>query len=288
MNSLHSFKNSLNAHIIRMASKPTSHRSFGEAYAYALAGEGKKVRASLVYLVGKMHGGSPENLIRPALTVELIHTYSLVHDDLPCMDNDDLRRGRPTVHKRFDEATALLVGDALLADAFQLLTEENSGNSAEQSLSMIRFLSRAVGSDGMVLGQALDMHWTGSEARVGLNDLIEVHRNKTGKLLGAACALGGLAAGKVAHAERLQAFGEAIGLAFQMIDDSLDDKPGIGKTPGKDHNSGKLTYLRLLPRDEVLRQAHEITSDAMRSIDEANLDCTELREYVFGLLDRNH
>lgn len=218
-----------------------------EACRYALTGGGKRVRPTLVRLVGEALGGDPGAIDDAALAVECIHTYSLVHDDLPAMDDDDLRRGRATVHRRYDEATAILVGDALQSVAFEVLGRRADAAAGARA----QVLARAAGPAGMVGGQVLDL---ASEARAGGTDadgVARIHALKTAALLGAAAELGALTAPGVTAGQREDArvFGREIGLTFQAMDDVLDvtaDAAALGKTPGKDQAVGKGTLVAAL------------------------------------------
>jgi farnesyl diphosphate synthase len=205
-----------------------------QAMRYALLGGGKRLRPALLRAVCLELGGKPAAAARPAVALELVHTYSLVHDDLPAMDDDELRRGRPTVHVAFDEATAILVGDALLTLAFEVLSADERGREHA------RILSGAAGSRGMVGGQVLDLSLEledAAQGERGLAALEDMHRRKTAALFRAACEMGALAAGREAERARCAAYGEAVGLLFQAVDDLLDatgDAATLGKTPGKD------------------------------------------------------
>jgi len=217
-----------------------------EAMRYSALGAGKRLRPTLVYLTGGSLGAPPERLDAPAAAVELIHVYSLVHDDLPAMDDDDLRRGRPTCHRAYDEATAILVGDALQALAFAVLAEEPMPDTpAPVRLEMIRVLARATGTAGMAGGQAVDLAAAGHTLSVAAIE--EMHRRKTGALIECSVVLGALAAGVTAGAElqALRYFGAEIGLAFQIQDDILDvegDPAVLGKATGADAAHLKPTY----------------------------------------------
>ncbi|MBN9463923.1 MAG: polyprenyl synthetase family protein [Burkholderiales bacterium] len=225
-----------------------------DAMRYAVLGGGKRVRPLLAYAAGEAVGASGAALDRVGCAVELIHAYSLVHDDMPCMDDDVLRRGRPTVHVVYGEALAMLVGDALQALAFETLAGTVAhGVEATAALAMVGELARAAGSTGMAGGQAIDLAAVGAELDAGA--LEDMHRRKTGALLQAAVRLGGLCApvattraggGRQAALER---YGEAIGLAFQVVDDILDvegDSATLGKTAGKDAECNKPTYVSML------------------------------------------
>lgn len=221
-------------------------RRLHEAMRYATLDGGKRVRACLVYAAGAAVGARVPALDVPACAVELIHAYSLVHDDLPCMDNDDLRRGKPTCHRAYDEATALLVGDALQSLAFELLGADPALTvSAARRLEMIAILGQASGSRGMAGGQAVDLAAVGRELTEP--ELEDMHRRKTGALIHAAVMLGALSAESATVATRaaLDAYARAVGLAFQITDDILDvegDAATLGKVPGADQAHNKPTY----------------------------------------------
>jgi geranylgeranyl pyrophosphate synthase len=217
-----------------------------EAMRYSTLGGGKRLRPALVYLTGESLGAALTDLDAPAAAVELIHVYSLVHDDLPAMDDDDLRRGRPTCHRAYDEATAILVGDALQALAFSVLADNSLGNIAPATrLSMIRTLAQAAGTTGMAGGQAVDLAAVGQTLSV---DAVEnMHRRKTGALITGSVLLGAIGAGIDSGDDflALQLFGDEIGLAFQIQDDILDvegDVAVLGKTTGADAALSKPTY----------------------------------------------
>jgi len=214
-----------------------------EALRYALTGGGKRVRPALCRLVGEAIGGDRAAIEAGAVALECLHTYSLVHDDLPCMDDDDLRRGRPTVHRAYDEATAVLAGDALQTLAFEVLGE---GAFGPRSAAAVHALARAAGAGGMVGGQVLDLETEGHETSAA--EVERIHRTKTAALLGAAAELGALtgAGGDPAAA---RAFGLELGLCFQAMDDVLDvtgDAATLGKTPGKDADVQKGTLVAAL------------------------------------------
>jgi farnesyl diphosphate synthase len=236
-----------------------------EAMRYAATG-GKRLRALLVHAGGEVLSVPPDRLDAAATAVELIHAYSLVHDDLPAMDDDDLRRGRPTVHKQFDEATAILVGDALQTLAFHALAADcQSGLSAEQRLHMIETLAEASGSRGMVGGQAIDLRAQGQD--LSLPELEVLHIHKTGALIRACLLLACHANGKLdgaAH-DALDRYGKCVGLAYQIQDDIFDvegSAESLGKTPGKDHAARKTTYVSLLGLGKARRRADELFEEA--------------------------
>jgi geranylgeranyl pyrophosphate synthase len=230
-----------------------------QAMRYAALGGGKRLRAALVYAGGEALGADWAALDAPAAAVELIHAYSLVHDDLPAMDDDDLRRGKPTCHRAFDEATAILAGDALQTLAFEVLAEADA-IAPERRLAMVRELAHASGVHGMAGGQALDLAAEGQ--RLTLPELEAVHRGKTGALIVASVRLGALAA-PAADAPLLAAlaeYGQALGLCFQIQDDILDvdgDTATLGKTAGADQARGKATYPALLGLDGARERARQ-------------------------------
>lgn len=241
-----------------------------EAMRYSTLSGGKRLRPTLVYLTGESLGAALEELDAAAASVELIHVYSLVHDDLPAMDDDDLRRGRPTCHRAFDEATAILVGDALQALAFTVLADEKSGHQAPATrLGMIRVLAQAVGTSGMAGGQAVDL------AAVGQNLTVEaiesMHRRKTGALIEGSVVLGALAAGVTggSRLEGLRRFGAEIGLAFQIQDDILDvegDPSLLGKTTGADAAHNKPTYPSTAGLGAARNRARQLRDDAIAAL----------------------
>ncbi len=211
--------------------------------------------------------------LRAACAVELIHAYSLVHDDMPCMDNDVLRRGKPTVHVKFGAATALLAGDALQALAFELLTPQDPEMSAEQQAQLCRLLARAAGSAGMAGGQAIDLASVG--LRLNECELREMHRLKTGALLQASVLMGA-ACGKASNQAlaALKSYGAAIGLAFQVVDDILDvtaDSATLGKTPGKDADQHKPTYVSLMGLARSTAYAQELLAQAQADLARSGL-----------------
>jgi farnesyl diphosphate synthase len=238
-----------------------------EAMRYTALEGGKRIRPALVFAAGALFDADSDLLLRAALAVEMIHVYSLVHDDMPCMDNDALRRGKPTVHVKYDEATALLVGDALQAQAFSVLAESTSAPTSV--LSMLRVLATAAGSGGMCGGQAIDLASVGTS--LSLPELEQMHRLKTGALLRASVFMGALAGKALNEAEEaaLDAYARAIGLAFQVVDDILDataDSATLGKTAGKDAADNKPTYVSLLGLEASKKLAEKLLDDAVSAI----------------------
>src|SRR5262245_21352212 len=240
-----------------------------QAMRYATLEGGKRVRPLLVFAAGEVAGAVPERLEAAACAVELIHAYSLVHDDLPCMDNDVLRRGKPTVHVEFDQATALLVGDALQSLAFQLLADQRLADEPRGQLEMVRALAIAAGSRGMAGGQQIDLESTGKA--LSLPELEFMHIHKTGALIRAAVTLGA-ACGRVdpSHKNSLDRYGKAIGLAFQVVDDVLDydaSTSTLGKTAGKDSRQGKPTYVSTLGLPRARELAGELRAEALAALE---------------------
>ena len=259
-----------------------------QATRYSLLAGGKRVRPLLCLLTNEALGGKVQQAIAAALAVEFIHTYSLVHDDLPSMDNDDLRRGKPTTHKVYGEAQALLAGDALLTDAFGLIagSEAESLDNAVATVAMVRELAAASGSQGMVLGQSLDLYWT---ARTGAErqHLDQIHMRKTGRLLGCSAALGAIAAGaSPAVVQRFRSFGEGLGLAFQIMDDLLDESATTGKSVGKDKDAGKLTYLAMMPPTVARAAAENQSQIALAELSGLVPKNSDLEMFAHWLLER--
>jgi len=257
-----------------------------EAMRYAAQGGGKRVRPLLVYAAGSLGNANPETLDAAAVAIECIHAYSLVHDDLPCMDDDDLRRGRPTVHKAFDEATALLVGDALQTCAFEILA--NAPCDADTRLRMIGALAVASGSQGMAGGQAIDLESVGK--KLDLAGLKQMHAMKTGALLSCAVELGGIAAHlSSTQMTKLRDYSSALGLAFQIVDDVLDataDSQTLGKTAGKDAANAKPTYVTLMGLDYAQKQAQELQAAALASLDNFDSQAQALQGLALLVVNR--
>jgi farnesyl diphosphate synthase len=261
-----------------------------EAMRYTVLGGGKRVRPLLVYASGALFGADPKALARAACALEMIHAYSLVHDDMPCMDDDALRRGKPTVHVAYDEATALLVGDALQAQAFQVLSETDTPGAAAlppaRQVAMLRLLAQAAGSGGMCGGQAIDLDSVG--LALTLEQLERMHQLKTGALLRASVLLGALCGKELneAELESLKAYSKAVGLAFQVVDDVLDataDSATLGKTAGKDAADNKPTYVSILglePSKALAEQLRRDAHDALAPFGEQALRLRELADLI--------
>jgi len=242
---------------------------------YSLDAGGKKLRPVLCLVFAEMFGLSVERSVPFASGLELIHTYSLIHDDLPAMDNDDLRRGKPSNHKKFGEAKAILAGDGLLTEAFSLMLEPGGDIPAERLVRAAGFVARAAGPSGMVGGQVLDMAYTGVEGKekglVGLDELRNMHAMKTGALIRAACVSGAVLAGAgTEDVDRAKEYGAAIGVAFQIVDDILDvvgDQAKLGKPVGSDQDKGKLTYPSLVGLEESAKLAREAVDTALGALE---------------------
>jgi farnesyl diphosphate synthase len=261
------------------------------AMRYVVLGGGKRVRPMLAFAAGEAVGADPELVERAACAVELIHVYSLTHDDLPCMDDDDLRRGKPTCHVQFDEATALLVGDALQSLAFEALATPRAGLDGAVQVEMLGLLARASGSRGMAGGQAVDLYSTGKS--LDLAELEFMHIHKTGALIQAAVLLGGLSLGGLSATARsgLEHYARCVGLAFQVMDDVLDaetDSATLGKTAGKDAAQGKATYLTLMSAGEARDYAADLIADAERAISPFGPASRRLAEIARFILERRY
>ncbi len=262
----------------------------GEAMRYAVLGGGKRLRPLLVLAACEAVAGDGAAADRAAVSVELIHAYSLVHDDMPCMDNDVLRRGKPTVHVAFGEAQAMLAGDAMQALAFEVLTPD-AGMDPVLQANLCRLLSRASGHAGMAGGQAIDLAAIGQPlSEVQLRDM---HQRKTGLLLRASVQMGAACGFHDAEAEQaLCTYGSAIGLAFQVVDDILDvtqDSATLGKTAGKDEEAGKPTYVSVMGLEASRRYAARLRDEALAALDEApSLHSLRLRELAFRVVARDN
>ena len=258
-----------------------------EAMRYAVLDGGKRVRPLLVFAAGALFGAQQDELARAAAAVEMIHAYSLVHDDMPCMDDDALRRGKPTVHVKYDEATALLVGDALQAQAFLVLS--GGAGDAARKLDMMRLLAHASGSIGMCGGQAIDLASVG--LTLSLAELEQMHRLKTGALLRASVLLGALSGKTLSALETLalEDYANAIGLAFQVVDDVLDataDSATLGKTAGKDAADNKPTYVSILGLEKSRMLAEKLRNDAHRAVMQFGNQARRLRELADLIVQR--
>lgn len=258
---------------------------------YSLLNGGKRLRPILVYLTGELFNAHQDDLNRISSAIECIHSYSLVHDDLPAMDDDELRRGRPTCHIAFDEATAILVGDALQCLAFETITEcEFIGTSTNNQLKIVNTLAHASGLVGMCGGQALDIDAT--NRAISLEQLERVHKLKTGALLKSAITMGALA-GNATNTEisALARYAESIGLAFQVQDDILDiegDTQTLGKPQGSDLEANKATYPALLGLQDAKDKAHDLVNQAIAALSEIDADTGRLKAIAEYIIARDH
>jgi geranylgeranyl pyrophosphate synthase len=261
-----------------------------EAMRYAVLGEGKRIRPTLVYAGGLAVGANQETLDAPACAIEFIHAYSLIHDDLPAMDDDDLRRGKPSCHCAFGEAAAILAGDALQSLAFQVLANNTTtGVTDSTRLKMIKTLALASGSRGMAGGQAIDLAATGQLQNIA--ELEDMHIHKTGALIRASLLLGALNGTNTdsTQMEKLDHYAKCIGLAFQIRDDILDvegEASTLGKNPGVDQSSEKSTYPALMGLDAAAQRADELHSEAMDSLEGFDASADPLRLISLYIIER--
>ena len=248
-------------------------RRLHEAMRYSVLGGGKRLRPALVLLAGRSFGAAIPDLLSAAAAVEMVHTYSLIHDDLPALDDDDLRRGRPSLHRQFDEATAILAGDALLTLGLTVLAEHPGTAPGELRARAVTLIGTAIGTGGMIGGQVEDLEaergWPAGEGAAAAA-LERIHRGKTGALLAASLRLGGIhASATPAEDLILRDLGGTIGLLFQIRDDILDVEGSVsslGKTPGKDAAASKLTYPALFGLDKCRERLEELGQEAMQRI----------------------
>src|SRR3954471_24073713 len=264
-------------------------RRLHDAMRYSTLGGGKRVRAMLVHAGGELTGAAPERLRIAASAVEMIHAYSLIHDDLPCMDDDVLRRGKPTCHVEFDEATALLAGDALQSLAFQLMAEHRLADDLARQVEMMRLFAVACGSRGMAGGQAIDLAAVGRA--LTLPELEYMHILKTGALIRASALLGAHCGVALAPAEieRLDRYAKCVGLASQVVDDILDeegDAVTLGKTAGKDRAANKPTYTSLMGLGAAKSLASDLLEQALHALQPFDARATRLRELADFIVRR--
>ena len=280
------------AALCRPDAQTASYAVLPEAQRYSLMAGGKRIRPVLTLAFCRLFGGNVTAALPYACALEMIHTYSLIHDDLPCMDNDDMRRGRPTNHKVYGEAIALQAGDALLTDAF-VLAAENPHLPSATNARAVSMLARAAGSRGMVGGQVLDMLGEREESRPDFDTLCRMHRLKTGALIRVAATLGALAAGVGEDDSRMEdavRYADGIGAVFQIVDDILDvtgNEAELGKKPGSDAADGKTTFLSFMTVEEARAFARERNEMACRALAKY-----ENNEFLIGLahhlLARSH
>ena len=261
-----------------------------KAMRYSVFAGGKRIRPILAIAAAEVFGKTAANVINIACAIELIHTYSLIHDDLPAIDNDDLRRGLPTNHKVFGEAIALLAGDALLTKAFQIMSQPSavSGQQSALILKSIHEITKAAGSTGMVGGQVVDIESEGKEVAFPVLEYIHIH--KTGELILASVRAGAILAGaENKELETITRYGEAIGLAFQIADDIIDvegNKEDVGKNIGGDAKKGKVTYPSILGVDESRKRARELVDMAITALKDFDRKAEPLREIARYIVER--
>lgn len=280
-----------NALRVQLETLPLRAPRLREAMLYACLQGGKRVRPTLVYAAARALGGTLERADIAACAVELIHCYSLVHDDLPAMDDDALRRGKPTVHIAFDEATAILAGDALQAMAFRLLSEPSLAIDAEARVQMLHLLSAAAGFEGMVSGQSIDFDAVGKTLDV--TQLQTMHSLKTGALINASVLLGALSSERASPAQlaSLAQYADCVGLAFQVQDDILDvtsDTATLGKTQGADQALNKPTYVSLLGLDGARAKAIALCDEALAALAEFDEHAEALRGIAHFIVARSN
>jgi geranylgeranyl diphosphate synthase type II len=259
-----------------------------EAMRYSVLAGGKRFRPALVLLAAKLVGGEDEAALAAACAIEMVHTYSLIHDDLPAMDNDDLRRGRPTNHKVFGEALAILAGDALLTEAFVVLSRDVA--DGRKAARLVRELAEAAGAVGMVGGQAADLD---AERNPSSTVTVEtIHRRKTARMIEGAVMLGALVGtASERKLESLRHYGQHVGLAFQIADDILDasgTSESLGKTAGKDAAHGKRTYVQVYGLDESKQRARAELNAAVNALDEFGDQGDDLRDLARFCVEREH
>ncbi|WP_273845739.1 polyprenyl synthetase family protein [Rubrobacter calidifluminis] len=260
-----------------------------EAMRYAMLSGGKRVRPTLCMESAWVFGADPELVLPSAAAIELIHTYSLIHDDLPAMDDDDFRRGRPTVHRKYGEAMAILAGDAFFGEALTLITVHQKG-TPEQVLEVVRELAASTGVEGMVGGQVLDINFTGAGSEVDTETLYMIHRYKTGALIKSSARIGAILAG--ASAEEQAAISEyalELGLCFQIVDDVLNatsTAEKLGKSAGSDAERGKATFVSVFGVEGARREADAATERALAALDRIGGDVSGLREMAMFVRHR--
>ena len=259
------------------------------AIRYSTLNGGKRFRAMLVYASGECFGATPQSLDAPAVALELIHAYSLVHDDLPAMDDDDLRRGRPSCHIEFDEATAILAGDALQSLAFDLLSRPQCSSDPSIRIALIVGLAKAGGAQGMVLGQAQDIAAETAVAPLNLEQISTLQRNKTGALIEWSACAGAILAGE--DTTPMQQYAQALGLAFQIVDDILDvegSAGAVGKAVRKDKEAGKATFVSLLGLADAKAWAQSLVNEACDALAPFGRRAESLKAAAQFVVSRNN
>ncbi len=262
-----------------------------EAMRYSMLGGGKRVRPTLCMETAAVFGADPGHVLPSAAAIELIHTYSLIHDDLPAMDDDDYRRGRPTTHKRYGEALAILAGDAFFGEALTLITVHQEG-SRDRILEVVRELAGSTGVNGMVGGQVVDMDLTGIGDRADPETLHMIHRYKTGALIKSSARIGAILAGADdAGQDAVSEYAMELGLCFQIVDDLLNatsTREALGKSAGSDAEQGKATFVGVYGLDGARREADESAARALASLATLSGDTSGLRDLVLFVRHRGH
>ncbi len=271
-------------------SETTPPEQLHRAMRYSLLAGGKRLRPSLTLAAGEAVGADTDDLMPAACAIEMIHTYSLIHDDLPAMDNDDLRRGRPTCHKAFGEAVAILAGDALLTQAFRVLSADAPHRDAERQVQVIREIATAAGTvDALIGGQIADIESEGKN--VDASTLEYIHRSKTGAMITAPVVVGGIIAGaSEEQIDKLRGYGQRIGLAFQIADDILDvtsTSEQLGKTPGKDQAANKATYPAIHGIATSQARARQLVEEAVEIVSGLHLKTHMLEEIARFIIARS-
>jgi farnesyl diphosphate synthase len=268
----------------------TPEHDLTEAMRYAVLDGGKRIRPFLVAQTAQLFGVSENAALRTGAALEMVHCYSLVHDDLPAMDNDDLRRGKPTVHKRYDEATAILVGDALLTRAFSVLASDSTHANPAVRCELLRELAVAAGAHGMVGGQMLDLKAEGLDLDIG--GITRLQRLKTGRLIDFGCQAGAiLGRAPTSAREALRGYSHDLGLAFQIADDLLDvegEADAVGKAVGKDADAGKATFVSILGPERARDQAHRLADQAIAHLKPFAEKADLLRALARFVVERGH
>ena len=286
-NKLHYYTSKVDNHLLTyLPDAKDGQFSVVEAMRYSLVNGGKRIRPVLVLEFAKLCGGREADALAFACAVEYVHTYSLIHDDLPCMDDDDMRRGQPSCHKRFGEATALLAGDALLTHAFEIISD--SDVSDYKKVDAVKLLSQNAGVQGMIGGQVIDLLF--EQGNPTINDLRKVYKLKTGALISAACLLGCISAKATdSQIEAASKFAYALGYAFQIQDDILDvvgDEQKLGKPVGSDAENNKTTYVQLVGMERAKEDVKKFTDYAVSQLDEFK-NSEFLKELAIRLINRD-
>lgn len=284
------FREEFECYLAKYLNQLTTVPLLKEAMSYSSLDGGKRIRPLLAFAGGQLSGASNESLLPIAAAIEMIHCYSLVHDDLPAMDNDDFRRGKPSNHKAYDEATAILVGDALLTEAFYLLSHDDNF-SAETKIKLIQTLSKAAGAKGMIKGQFLDMQ--AEQKPITLEELQDIHNNKTGALIQASVLMGYLAGDNISeeNLEALAIFSQKVGLMFQIQDDILDATSSseiLGKSAGKDAEQEKATYVNLLGIDTAQEYMQKLNTEALSLLAPFENNADSLKSLTLYVIERQN